>query len=258
MSAARRRFQPTFLTDLSIEGNVSYGRHTYRFDRPILSAPQASEKISFGDDVDTAPRWIAGARVRLAPEQAPLEAEIEWAFLDEYFMDAANTAVYPGHNLVNLEGRLENHGARDRHIRIAECFRQILRGARRLRIRDRTLFPRRGTGGGVRLKDRLMTSMISKIAPPEFGAPMTPAHPSDEARRLLALRRSTSADLLAGPGPDDATLDAMLEIAARVPDHRKICPFRFVVISGDARGRIGGVLAERVRRNLGGGLAGSS
>lgn len=85
----------------------------------------------------------------------------------------------------------------------------------------------------------------SRIAPPEFGAPMAPAHPSEEARRLLALRRSTSADLMTGPGPDRETLDAMLEIAARVPDHRKICPFRFIIISGEARALAGAILARR-------------
>ena len=84
-----------------------------------------------------------------------------------------------------------------------------------------------------------------RIIPPEFGAPMAPAHPSEGARRLLALRRSTSADLMTEPGPDDATLSAILEIAARVPDHRKICPFRFIVFRGEARARAGDVLARR-------------
>lgn len=84
-----------------------------------------------------------------------------------------------------------------------------------------------------------------RIAPPEFGAPMAPAHPSDGARRLLALRRSTSADLMTEPGPDAATLAAILEIAARVPDHRKICPFRFIVIRGEGRERAGAILAGR-------------
>lgn len=88
----------------ALDGNVSYGRHTYRFDRPVLSLPQASEEISFGDDVDTAPRWIAGLRGRWAPEELPLSAEIEWAFVDAYFMDAANSALYPGHSLVHLRG----------------------------------------------------------------------------------------------------------------------------------------------------------
>ena len=89
---------------LALEGNVSYGRHTYRFSRPVLSLPQASETISHGDDVDTAPRWIAGLRGRWAPRNLPASAEVEWAFLDKYFMDAANSRVYPGHSLVNFRG----------------------------------------------------------------------------------------------------------------------------------------------------------
>lgn len=87
--------------------------------------------------------------------------------------------------------------------------------------------------------------MIEKISPPEFGAPMQPSHPSADARRLLALRRSLSPDLMAGPGPDRATLDDILEIAARVPDHRKMAPFRFLVIEGEARARAGDILAAR-------------
>jgi nitroreductase len=87
--------------------------------------------------------------------------------------------------------------------------------------------------------------MIEKISPPEFGAPMVPVHPSEDARRLLALRRSLSPDLMQEPGPDAATLGAILEIAARVPDHRKIVPFRFLVIEGEARARGGDLLAAR-------------
>lgn len=89
----------------SIDAQASYGRHTYRFDRPIMSVPQAGEAISFGDDVDTAPRWIAGARVRWTSEGERVEAEIEWLHLGRYFLDAANTATYPGHDLVNLRAQ---------------------------------------------------------------------------------------------------------------------------------------------------------
>ncbi|NWG91669.1 MAG: nitroreductase [Parvularculaceae bacterium] len=74
---------------------------------------------------------------------------------------------------------------------------------------------------------------------------MEAAHPSEAARRLLALRRSASADRMTEPGPDDETLDAILEMAARVPDHRKIVPFRFIVFSRAARVRLGDVIAER-------------
>ena len=89
--------------------------------------------------------------------------------------------------------------------------------------------------------------MTERISPPEFGNAMMPAHPSDGARRMLALRRSLSPDLMSEPGPDVATLDAILESAARVPDHRKIVPFRFLVIAGEARVRAGALLAARFR-----------
>ena len=87
--------------------------------------------------------------------------------------------------------------------------------------------------------------MTEKFSPPEFGAPMAPANPSAEARRLLALRRSLSPDLMQEPGPDAAALEAILEIAARVPDHRKMVPFRFLVMEGDARRQAGEILAAR-------------
>ena len=86
----------------SVEANVSYGAHTYRFDRPVSS--RATEAIRFGDDVDTAPRWIGGARARWTPTSLPLKAEAEWVFVEDYFLDAANTQVYPGHHLANLRG----------------------------------------------------------------------------------------------------------------------------------------------------------
>lgn len=66
---------------------------------------------------------------------------------------------------------------------------------------------------------------------------------------LLDARRSTPARLLAEPGPSDAELLRMLESAVRVPDHGKLVPWRFVRIRGDARTRLGEVLAAR-RREL--------
>ena len=60
----------------------------------------------------------------------------------------------------------------------------------------------------------------------------------------LASRRSVSATALAEPGPDRATLLRMLTIAARVPDHKKLAPWRFIVIEGEARARFGETLAS--------------
>lgn len=86
--------------DITLDANVAYGRHTYRFDRPVASLPQQSERIRKGDDVDTAPRWLAGARVLWTP--GPFTSELEWIYVAPYFTDAANTQTYPGHHLVNL------------------------------------------------------------------------------------------------------------------------------------------------------------
>jgi nitroreductase len=57
--------------------------------------------------------------------------------------------------------------------------------------------------------------------------------------RHLRQRRSVSAAALTDPGPDRATLDAMLTIAARVPDHKKLAPWRFIVLEGNARATFG-------------------
>ena len=92
---------------LSIDANVSYGAHTYRFDRAISSTANATEAIRRGDDIDTAPRWLAGARALWAPSDMPVEAELEWVFVDDYFIDASNSNTYPGHSLFHLRGSLQ-------------------------------------------------------------------------------------------------------------------------------------------------------
>jgi nitroreductase len=59
----------------------------------------------------------------------------------------------------------------------------------------------------------------------------------------LRTRRSVSAAALSEPGPDRETLDEMLTIAARVPDHKKLSPWRFIVLKGEARAAFGERLA---------------
>ncbi|HEX7884995.1 MAG TPA: nitroreductase [Phenylobacterium sp.] len=77
--------------------------------------------------------------------------------------------------------------------------------------------------------------MTSALPPnPEFGAAL-PLEAAPEVLRFLALRRSTSAVTLAGPGPDADQLRDLLRIAARVPDHGKLAPWRFIVLEGDAK-----------------------
>lgn len=56
---------------------------------------------------------------------------------------------------------------------------------------------------------------------------------------LLKRRRSVKPDLMTEPGPDTAQLTEILTVAARVPDHKKLVPWRFIVFEGDARRAFG-------------------
>ena len=60
---------------------------------------------------------------------------------------------------------------------------------------------------------------------------------------LLRTRRSVAPHLLGEPGPTPEELEALLTIATRVPDHGRLTPWRFLVIEGEARARIGDVIA---------------
>jgi nitroreductase len=68
--------------------------------------------------------------------------------------------------------------------------------------------------------------------------------PAPDAMDLLLSRRSGSAKAMTEPGPSPAQLDVMLKAAARVPDHGKLFPWRFMVFAGDARARFGQMLGE--------------
>ena len=63
----------------------------------------------------------------------------------------------------------------------------------------------------------------------------------------LLKRRSVSANALGDPGPDRAQLEQILTAAARVPDHKKLAPWRFILFEGEARDAFGRVLAEVCR-----------
>jgi len=64
-----------------------------------------------------------------------------------------------------------------------------------------------------------------------------------DAIELLKNRRSMKPREMTGPGPSPAELETILTIGARVPDHGKLTPWRFIVFEGDARVRAGEVIA---------------
>lgn len=91
--------------------------------------------------------------------------------------------------------------------------------------------------------------MTDGVNYPDLGEDLPPCWPSDETLAMLRRRRSTPADFLTGPGPDAATLEDILTIAARVPDHRRVVPFRFIVFEGAARAQFGAALKAAFLKN---------
>jgi nitroreductase len=65
-----------------------------------------------------------------------------------------------------------------------------------------------------------------------------------DAIELLKLRRSVKPREMSEPGPSPSELETILTIGARVPDHGKLTPWRFIVFEGDARVRAGEVIAK--------------
>ncbi len=80
---------------------------------------------------------------------------------------------------------------------------------------------------------------------PEFGATLPPAHNSKQTLELLLQRRSVVAKNMAEPGPSDEEITTLLTIAARVPDHGKLAPWRFILFQGDRRLDFGELLRAR-------------
>jgi nitroreductase len=70
---------------------------------------------------------------------------------------------------------------------------------------------------------------------------------TNQAIELLLRRRSVSANALGEPGPTPLELKLILRAASRVPDHKKLVPWRFVLFQGEARAAFGKVLAETCR-----------
>jgi nitroreductase len=67
----------------------------------------------------------------------------------------------------------------------------------------------------------------------------------------MRTRRSVPAKTMSGPGPSIDEIRQMAEIAARVPDHGKIVPWRFVVYGTQARERLGElILTKALEKDL--------
>ncbi|MDR2212392.1 MAG: nitroreductase [Pseudomonadales bacterium] len=64
---------------------------------------------------------------------------------------------------------------------------------------------------------------------------------------LTALQTRTAAPRLVEPAPQGAALDAILKAGLRAPDHGMLRPWRFLVVSGDARRKLGELFVEAMQ-----------
>lgn len=61
---------------------------------------------------------------------------------------------------------------------------------------------------------------------------------------LTALHNRVSVSRLTEPAPDQPALDNMFKAAMRAPDHGLLRPWRFLILQGDARERLGELFAQ--------------
>lgn len=80
-----------------IAAGGTYARHSYAFNNVT-----PTEIITDGDDVDTAPRTIGNLRLGYTFHEGAGRAEFEWVHMGSYWMNAANTVKYDGHDIFNL------------------------------------------------------------------------------------------------------------------------------------------------------------
>ena len=69
-----------------------------------------------------------------------------------------------------------------------------------------------------------------------------------EVYDFLLKRRSVVVRMMAEPGPTDKDLETILRAGMRVPDHGRLTHWRFIIIRGDARDRMGEILGEAFRK----------
>jgi nitroreductase len=112
---------------------------------------------------------------------------------------------------------------------------------------------RQGLAPRARLRHvvRMVLPLTTIPAAPHEGEVANATFESSETLQLLARRRSSKVMHLAEPAPTSAEIDALIQLAARVPDHGKLGPWRFVVFEGDARVRAGEALAQVIANDAG-------
>ena len=92
--------------DWRLAANASYAKHLYAFTRNINNPAQSLESVQNGNAIDSAPRLLAHAA--LSWNATPrIETALAWDYVGRYYIDAANTTQYGGHQLLNWQATIK-------------------------------------------------------------------------------------------------------------------------------------------------------
>ncbi len=101
-----------------LSASLSWSDQIYTFDRAVNNG---SEVITNGNQIDTAPEWLADLAMTWLPtEKNRLTFSAE--YVGEYFTNPANTEDYPGHIVANLRGSHDVSETLEAYIIIRNLF----------------------------------------------------------------------------------------------------------------------------------------
>ena len=103
-----------WLEVFAIAGSASWSDQTYTFDR-------AANGIVDGNQIDTAPEWLADLAFIWAPE-ARFSWRVEVEYVGEYFTNPANTREYPGHVVFHAGASYEMADDKEIYARVRNLF----------------------------------------------------------------------------------------------------------------------------------------
>ena len=83
----------------TVSASLGYADHEYDFDRDA----DGRETIEKGNQIDTAPKWLGSVRWS-AEFSDSLGHELELVLVGKHYINAANTAEYGGHEVLNWRG----------------------------------------------------------------------------------------------------------------------------------------------------------
>lgn len=87
--------------------------------------------------------------------------------------------------------------------------------------------------------------MIAYPEAPAADAMLAASQSNEHMLAFLNARRSFPAAALKEPGPNPEEVSQIVRMAMRVPDHRRLAPWRVIVFGGEARADAGEVFAAR-------------